>query len=162
MTFEEITNRIVEKFGDTFLETINSELLQPSVSVSVTNLYKLCAFLQQTEGLYFDFLACLSGIDNGDKEGTMEVVYHLNSLPLEHQLVIQVVIPRDLKTAVPTISTLWRSADWHEREAFDLFGIQFENHPDLRRILLANDWEGHPMKKDYKEQKYYHGITVKY
>ena len=72
------------------------------------------------------------------------------------------IIPRDLKTSVPTLTSLWRTADWHEREAFDLFGIQFENHPDLRRILLPQDWEGHPMQKDYKEQKYYHGITVKY
>ena len=162
MTFEEITTKITTQFGDSFLDAINSEIVQPSITVSTSNLFELCEFLQQTEGLYFDYLACLSGMDNGEKTGTMEVIYHLNSLPLEHSIVIQVIIPRDLKTSVPTISSLWRTADWHEREAYDLFGIQFEDHPDLRRILLANDWEGHPMQKDYKEQEYYHGITVKY
>tara|TARA_B100000809_G_C15115368_1_gene522223 strand:+ start:546 stop:1034 length:489 start_codon:yes stop_codon:yes gene_type:complete len=162
MIFEEITATITDKFGDAFLESVNSELVQPSITVSTLNLFELCKFLQQTEGLYFDFLACVSGIDNGDKIGTMEVIYHLNSLPLEHTMIIQVIIPRDLKTAIPSISSLWRTADWHERETYDLFGMVFENHPDLRRILLANDWEGHPMQKDYKEQEYYHGITVKY
>jgi NADH-quinone oxidoreductase subunit C len=162
MTFLEIIAKITEQFGQAFLDKINDDIVQPSITVSPSNLYKLCAFLQQTEGLYFDYLACLSGMDNGEKVGTMEVIYHINSLPFEHSIVVQVIIPRDLKTTVPTISTLWRTADWHEREAFDLFGIQFEGHPDLRRILLANDWEGHPMQKDYKEQEYYHGITVKY
>ena len=162
MIFEDITTQIVNKFGEGFLDSINKDLVQPSITVSTVNLVELCNFLQKTEGLYFDFLACLSGIDNGVKEETMEVLYHLNSLPLEHSIVIQVIIPRDLKTPVPSITSLWRTADWHEREAFDLFGIHFENHPDLRRILLANDWEGHPMQKDYKEQEYYHGITVKY
>lgn len=162
MTFEEITNKITEQFGENFLESINSDLIQPSLTVSIQNLVELCKFLQQTDGLYFDYLACLSGMDNGEKTGTMEIVYHLDSIPFEHSIVIQVIIPRDLTVAVPTISHLWRTADWHEREAYDLFGIQFEHHPDLRRILLANDWEGHPMQKDYKEQEYYHGITVKY
>ena len=94
----------------------------------------------------------------------MEVVYHLSSLPLEHTFVIRVVIARDFDNlqAIPSIASLWRTADWHEREAYDLFGIPFSDHPDLRRILLPNDWEGHPMRKDYKEQEYYHGITVKY
>lgn len=164
MTFEEIIEKINLQFGESFLEEIQSEIKQPCVVVQPQNLYGLCKFLQQTEGLYFDFLACVSGIDNGEKKGTMEVVYHLSSLPLEHTFVIRVVIARDFDNlqAIPSIASLWRTADWHEREAYDLFGIPFSDHPDLRRILLPNDWEGHPMRKDYKEQEYYHGITVKY
>ena len=63
---------------------------------------------------------------------------------------------------VPSVSSIWKTADWHEREAFDLVGIEFTNHPDLRRILLPSDWEGYPLRKDYKEQEEYHGIKVKY
>jgi NADH-quinone oxidoreductase subunit C len=123
------------------------------------------------EDCYFDMLSCLTGLDNGVEKaamdiGTMEVIYNLYSIPFEHGLMLKVIIPRnqigEALPQVPTVSHIWKTADWHERETFDLMGISFTNHPDLRRILLPEDWVGHPLRKDYEAQEYYHGIQVKY
>jgi NADH-quinone oxidoreductase subunit C len=96
----------------------------------------------------------------------MEVIYNLYSIPFEHSLMLKIIFPRNKEDeplpVVPSVSAIWRTADWHEREAFDLVGISFSNHPDLRRILLPEDWVGYPLRKDYEAQEYYHGIQVKY
>ncbi len=163
MTFEEINAKINAELGENILTEIHTEVKQPFVTVEAKHLLALAEFLQQTEGLYFDYLACITGIDNGEKKETLEVLYHLNSLVYEHSFIIQVVLNRkDEQPTVPSLVELWKGANWLERETYDMYGIYFDNHPDLRRILLPNEWEGHPLRKDYKEQKYYHGITVKY
>ena len=163
MTFEEINTKVNTELGESVLETIHSDAKQPFVTVKAEHLFGLAQFLQKTEGLYFDYLACITGVDNDEKKQTLEVIYHLNSLAYEHSYIIQVVLDRnEEKPSVPSLVELWKGADWLERETYDMYGIYFDNHPDLRRILLPNDWEGHPLRKDYKEQKYYHGITVKY
>ena len=100
-------------------------------------------------------------MDNGPEAGTLEVIYNLYSLPLNHSLMLQVKLPRE-QPIIPSVTEIWKGANWHEREAFDLFGITFEGHPDLRRILLPDDWEGHPLLKDYQQQEYYRGMKVKY
>lgn len=96
----------------------------------------------------------------------MEVAYNLYSIPYNHHLMLKVKVPRNAEgesiPAVPTVSHIWRTADWQEREIFDLLGINFTDHPDMRRILCAADWEGHPLRKDYRLQDYYHGIKVPY
>ena len=117
--------------------------------------------LHRTEGLYFDFLSCLTGLDNGPEAATMEVIYHLASVPYNYQLAVKVTVDRE-NPEVDSVSDIWKSANWHEREAYDLLGIRFRNHPDLRRILLPADWEGFPLRKDYREQEKYHGIHVAY
>ena len=132
-----------------------------SVMLPAEKLHAVMEKLHRTEGLYFDLLSCLTGIDNGPEANTMEVAYNLCSIPYEHQLMVKVSISRD-EPVLPTVSDIWRTAEWHERETFDLLGIRFDGHPDLRRILLPADWEGHPLRKDYKEQEYYHGIRVAY
>ncbi|WP_053406454.1 NADH-quinone oxidoreductase subunit C [Persicobacter sp. CCB-QB2] len=166
MNFEEIVNRITARFGE---EMILSQELQDhphSITVTSENIHPLCAFLKDEEELYFDQLSCLSGTDDGPKAGTLGVVYNLYSIPYNHHLMIKVKLPRNEENVkapeIATVSDLWKTADWHEREAFDLYGIHFSDHPDLRRILLPADWEGHPMRKDYEAQEYYHGIKVKY
>ena len=94
----------------------------------------------------------------------LEVVYHLSSFTLRHRFVLKLILPRwkdgvaGQLPEVPTVSHIWATADWHERETFDLVGIMFTGHPDLRRILLAEDWEGHPLRKDYEFPLEYHGI----
>jgi NADH-quinone oxidoreductase subunit C len=88
-------------------------------------------------------------------------VYHLYSFALNQKLVVKVLVPKS-NPVVPTVSDVWATANWHEREAFDMFGMTFEGHPDLRRILCPEDWEGYPLRKDYKVQEFYNGMKVPY
>jgi NADH-quinone oxidoreductase subunit C len=117
--------------------------------------------LHQNPSTWFDQLSCVTGIDNGPEVNTMEVVYVLYSIPFNQSLMLKVILPRE-KPEVETVTNIWKSADWLEREIYDMFGIHFKNHPDLRRILMPADWEGHPLRKDFSHQEEYRGITVKY
>jgi NADH-quinone oxidoreductase subunit C len=135
-----------------------------------------CKALRDEHG--FNCLSCLTGIDRGvikgegDKETPprpeanhlMEVVYHLFSYETKEAVVLKVIIPPgpplEKGGVLPTVSSIYPSANWMEREAFDLFGIDFKGHPDRRRILLPEDWEGHPLRKDYKEKEEYRGMTT--
>ena len=163
MTFPEITDLLITQFGPDLQANIQNP--QPYLIVPANQLVAICQFLRDDDRLFFDLLACVTGIDNGPEVNTMEVIYNLTSIPYEHNLMLKVVIPRTTNSArlpsVPTVSHIWRTADWHERETFDLLGIQFENHPDLRRILLPTDWVGYPLRTDYQEQEQYHGIKTK-
>ncbi len=138
-----------------------TDVLQPFLQIEPEDLAGVCLFLSRTPGYYFDFLNCITCVDNGPEKGTMDLVYHISSLALEHAVILKVTVSRE-EGEVPSLASLWRTADWHEREIFDLFGLKFQGHPDLRRILLPADWEGHPLRKDYREQEMYHGIKVKY
>lgn len=158
MKIEEIVELLRIKFGELSIDhssTPKGFILKPN------QLTDVCAELFRNPSTYFDQLSCLTGIDNGAEAGTMEVVYNLYSIPFNHHLTIKVILPRD-KPEVHTVSHIWKTADWHEREAYDLLGIKFIDHPDLRRILLPADWEGHPLRKDYKHQEYYRGVKVEY
>ena len=125
------------------------------------SIHTVCSFLHSNETTYFDHLACLTGIDNGPGSNSMEVVYTLYSIPKGFHLTLKVVLNRE-NPMVDSVSDIWGGVNWHEREAFDLFGIQFANHPDQRRILLPADWVGHAMRKDYKEDEKYHGMTIEH
>ncbi|MCE3008360.1 MAG: NADH-quinone oxidoreductase subunit C [Bacteroidetes bacterium] len=116
------------------------------------------SFLRNDPDFYLDFLASLCGVDDGEQ---LWVVYHLYSIPYGYSLVLKVALARD-NPVVDSISDIYAAANWHERETYDLFGITFANHPDLRRILLPEDWAGHPMRKDYQEADSYHDIDVAY
>lgn len=134
--------------------------------VPADKLLSIAKLLHSHPSTYFDSLSNLTAVDNGPKVGSMEVVYHLYSIPFNLHLSLKVVLVRNQEgeklPEVPSLTSIWKTANWHEREAYDLFGIHFIGHPDLRRILLPGDWEGYPMRKDYEEQAYYHGIKVKY
>ena len=162
---EIIKEIILSKFGEEAIVKENNTGLQPSLEVKTSLIAEICLELHQNPSTFCDYLSCITGIDNGVEKGTIEVIYHIYSIPFDKHIILKVVEPRgDEKQlpSVPTVSTIWKTADWHEREAFDLLGIYFEGHPDLRRILMPNDWEGHPLRKDYKEQENYHGIKVAY
>ncbi|KAA0991854.1 NADH-quinone oxidoreductase subunit C [Dyadobacter aurulentus] len=165
MTFQEISALIVERFPDIAVDA-DTKGPQPILIVPVEKIAEICAFLHQDNRLFFDHLACITAIDNGPGLATMEVIYNLTSIPYHTDLAIKAVFPRNAESdplpSVPTVSHIWRTANWHEREAFDLMGIHFEGHPDLRRILLPEDWEGHPLRKDFTVQDRYHGIYVRY
>ncbi|RCR66796.1 NADH-quinone oxidoreductase subunit C [Larkinella punicea] len=165
MNFSELTELLVAQFGTDGILQTNTANPQPFLVVESTQIAEICRFLRDDDRLFFDFLACMTGIDNGLQVNTMEVVYNLTSIPYEHNLTLKVVLPRNAEgepmPVVPTVSSVWRTADWHEREIYDLVGIHFDGHPDLRRILLPTDWVGHPLRKDYREMETYHGIKVK-
>lgn len=137
----------------------NEKLTQ--LTVSAKELVSICDLLWRDPQTYFDSLSCVTAIDLGPEVGQMEVIYTLYSIPFHVTLHLRVLIDRD-KPEVPSLSGIWKTADWHEREAFDLLGVQFAGHPNLSRILLPADWQGHPLRKDYVEQDRYHGIKVKY
>lgn len=115
---------------------------------------------------WLDSLTCITGLDLGTASGQMELAYTLYSIPLNLWLTVYIVLPRPeadaLSVDVPSVSSVWATAEWHEREVYDLLGIPFSGHPDLRRILLPADWKGYPLRKDYQHQETYHGLTVRY
>ncbi|QKZ12016.1 NADH-quinone oxidoreductase subunit C [Spirosoma sp. KUDC1026] len=162
MTFTDIYSLLAKQFPQTL--QANTQNLQPFILVPADQLVAVCQFLRDDDRLFFDLLACLTGLDNSPAADTMDVVYNLTSIPYEHDLMIRVTVPRNTGEkalpAIPSVAHIWRTADWHEREAFDLIGISFTGHPDLRRILLPTDWNGHPLRKDYKEDDQYHGIKT--
>jgi NADH-quinone oxidoreductase subunit C len=133
--------------------------LEPAIRVAPTAIVAVCEYLKTDPGLGFDYLSNQSGVDY-PKRNEIEVVYHLASYRLRHACVLKVSVPRD-NPAMPTVSRVWSTAIWQEREIFDLLGIVFDGHPDLRRILLPEDWVGHPLRKDFVEPTEYHGISTK-
>ncbi|MFK7900829.1 MAG: NADH-quinone oxidoreductase subunit C [Cyclobacteriaceae bacterium] len=164
MAFDEIISKLSTQFGESVFTEVNTSNPQPFAVTTKEQLIDLCKFLHTTEGLYFDMLSCITGVDLGVEKAEMEVIYQLYSIPYNHHFTLKVIVERTEKElpTIPSLTGIWKTANWHEREAYDLLGIRFENHPDLRRILLPNDWEGYPLRKDYEEQERYHGITVKY
>lgn len=140
-------------------ETANVPM--PFVELPANVLPEICTFLLEDSNTWFDSLACITAIDNGTEAGTLALFYNLYSIPHEHAFCVKITLPRDAPH-LPTVSNIWPTANWHEREAYDLMGVVFDGHPDLRRILLPDDWEGHPLRKDYLPQETYHGIQVKY
>jgi len=174
-TAEEIFNLLKEKFGSSVLELKTDKPVEPFVVVHPLEIDKICLFLRDDKDLQFDSLMNLSGVDdaNGTKEkdeqgletikgGTLSVFYHLESTKLKHKLTLKASTNRE-KPEVVTVTEAWKGADWHEREAYDMYGIVFLNHPDLRRILMPYDWEfGYPLRKDYKNPEFYQGMKVPY
>jgi NADH-quinone oxidoreductase subunit C len=160
LTFDQLVEIVKSKclHGDA---TRDENSTPKAVKISSADLVAVCVALYTDPSCYFDMLSCVTGIDNGPDAKTMEVAYNLYSIPFNHHIMIKVTLPRE-NPEVESLTSIWKTADWHEREVFDLYGIKFLNHPDLRRILLPGDWEGYPLRKDYKHQDYYRNIKVEY
>jgi len=151
---------IFEQLNATFPEVeLSYDEAVPCVIVEPMAMKKIALQLRDAKPYCFDSLMCLSGVDNAD--GTLGVVYHLYSFKHNHKLTLKTIVQKD-EAKVESVEKVWRTADWHEREAFDLLGIEFVGHRNLRRILMPYDWEGFPLQKDYKVPEFYNGIKVPY
>lgn len=118
------------------------------------HLQAICLHLKSDPDTQFDFLSDVCGVDRGpEEEPRFEVNYHLFSTTRYHRIRLKILL-NDEDPRVPTVTNIWRTANWHERETFDLFGVIFEGHPDLRRILLPDDWQGHALRKDFPLRGY--------
>lgn len=130
---------------------------QVGVSLKRDMIREVCLFLRDEPTLRMDHLADLTAVDfsryPGDQGPRFEVVYNLISVPFHHRIRLKVRAPEE-DPRVPSVTPVWHTADWHERETYDLMGIVFDGHPDLRRILMPEDWEGHPLRKEYPLKGY--------
>jgi NADH-quinone oxidoreductase subunit C len=140
---------------------VDETTMPTAIKVSADDLVAVMDTLFRNPTTYFDMLSCVTGIDNGPAVATMEVAYNLYSIPFNQHLTVKVKVSRE-KPQIDSVSHIWKTANWHEREIFDMYGIFFRNHPDLRRILMPADWEGYPLRKDYKQQEYYRNIKIEY
>lgn len=158
MTPADINQRL-ETAG--FKMTYQETSPDPHIEVLREDLIQVSNKLLEDPELAFDSLMCLSGLDRPEPEaaGFLEVVYNLYSFKHRHKITLKVRCPKD-DPVVPSVAAIWPTAEWHEREAYDLIGVRFEGHPDLRRILLPEDWEGHPLRKDYQPPAFWHDIPV--
>jgi NADH-quinone oxidoreductase subunit C len=136
----------------------NGEVAEPYLKVDAAAIVDVCRFLRDDGDLKFEVLSDLTALD-WPKEEKIQVVYHLYSYGQKQQIVLKVDLPRDNPKA-PTVEGVWKVGNWFEREVYDLFGVIFEHHSDLRRIMLPEDWIGYPLRKDYVEQEEYDGIST--
>lgn len=159
MTAQEINCILKDTFGDAILEGKLEGVLSPFIAVTPGSIKDVALFLRDDERMKFDTLMCLSGMDyTGGKLG---VVYHLDSIALKQKITLKVQVTAE-NPHVQSVESVWKTANWHEREAFDLIGIIFDGHPDLRRIMMPYEWEGYPLRKDYQVPEYYNGMKVPY
>ncbi len=157
MNTQEITEIIKSRFAEAVVSVV-LEGSHPFVQVRPENLTALCAFLKEDKGLQFDLLRCVTAIDWPAKNA-IEVSYDLISTAHSHTIAVKVILDRS-NPRVESVSSIWATANWHEREAFDLMGVFFDHHPGLRRILMPEDWPGHPLRKDYQDIVEYHGLRL--
>jgi len=164
MSFDDIKQLLTEKFGTDVIVGQETSGLQPALLITPDLIADVCLELRNNPLTYFDFLSCLTGVDHGAEDGRFEVVYHLSSIPYQLQLTLKISKVHDRASeelpSFKSVAYVYRTAEWHEREAYDLVGIFFEGNPDLRRILLPDDWEGYPLRKDYTNAEYYKGIKI--
>ena len=154
-----INEHIAELLIRQFPDDINKELSsQEHIQIQSKNWLVISTYLRDDPACLFDSLQCITGVDLGE-ESDLEVRYNLHSMTHRHAVEIRISCPRN-KAKVPSVESIWRIGDWFERETYDMYGIEFEGHRDLTRILLPEDWEGWPLRKDYEVQETYHGIVV--
>ena len=148
----------LEKLSAEFPDAVIEQEESGHIQMNPAKWNSVAAFLKKTEGLEFDSCMCITGVDLGVEEG-LEARYNLHSMKHNHKLEIRISVSRD-NPSIPTVSDVWQIANWFEREVYDMVGIIFIDHPDLRRMLLPEDWAGYPLRKDYEEPEAYHGIIL--
>jgi NADH-quinone oxidoreductase subunit C len=126
---------------------------EATLFIRLESLLRVCEFLRDAPGLRFNYLSDVTALDHYPNEPRFEAVYHLYSIETTQRLRLKVRLPSD-NPRVASVVPVWPGANAFEREVYDLFGVYFEGHPDLRRILMPEDWEGHPLCKDYPTEGY--------
>ncbi len=157
MTAKEIYERVRELCPDG-VEGFDEEVPEPFFKAGPARIQEVCRVLRDDQALKFHVLSDLTAVDL-PKENLIQVVYHLYSYDSRQQVVVKTDVDRDAPR-IATVEDIWKVANWFEREVFDLFGVLFEGHSDLRRILLPEDWVGYPLRKDFVEQEEYDGIST--
>lgn len=166
MAPEAICSLLQSEFGEAIVDTA-LEGAHPYAQVSPERWLDVAGFLRDDPRLGFNMLRSISSLDLIE-DGKLACVYDLMHVPTgqptelitqTREFAVRVVTDRE-KPVIPSVAHIWPTANWHEREAYDLMGIEFSNHPDLRRILCPNDWVGHPLRKDYEFPLEYHGIPA--
>lgn len=173
MSGQDLLTRLQSKFGE-LITGSNLKAIDPWIEVAPQGLVAVAQFLKSDPDLRFNVLNCITAVDYFEPDAKkaakvdwkphLEVVYHLSSVTRKHTLVLKVMLPRwkdDVAgelPAVPSVSGVWAGAEFHEREVYDLSGVDFPGNPDLRRILCPEDWVGYPLRKDYEMPLDYHGI----
>ena len=174
MNINEIHALLLEHFSEATVGAAAHDAIDPWIEVAADSIVDVGTFVRDHEQLRFDHLNDLCGVDylepdakkakKFDHEPHLEVVYQLSSIQHKHRLKLKVTLPRWLNDqegnlpVCPSVSSVWGIANWHEREAYDLVGIRFDGHPNHRRILCPEDWEGHALRKDYDFPTEYHGV----
>jgi NADH-quinone oxidoreductase subunit C len=158
MDAQSIFNHLAAKYGEAVYDFTTANTKDPYFKVKADRWLDVALALRDDPELNFEFLQNLTAVD-WPKQNRIDVVYHFYSYGLRHSCVVKVELPRD-KPQVPSLAGAWKAADWNEREQFDLMGVEFIGHPDLRRIMMPDDWIGHPLRKDYKEAESYRGMPT--
>jgi NADH-quinone oxidoreductase subunit C len=143
----EIANRLKDKFLSEIIE-VTQFRDQVFVSIKPDKILDICRYLHDDPEIQMDYLADLCGVDYPGRKYRFEVIYNLFSIKYKHRLLLKALLTEDNPT-IESVVSIWSGANWHERETCDMYGIIFNGHPDLRRILMPEDWEGHPLRKDY-------------
>jgi NADH-quinone oxidoreductase subunit C len=173
MSGDQFLASLQQRFGNAITGS-NLSAIDPWIEVAPEGLVAVCTYLRDDPNLKFEMLNCITAVDyfepdakkaaKVDWEPHLELVYHLSSIRKKHTIVVKVRLPRWKNDQpgelpeVPSVTGVWSTADWHEREVYDLSGVRFLGHPNLRRILCPEDWVGHPLRKDYEMPLEYHGI----
>jgi len=142
-----VADKLIERFADAVQE-VSEAHGEVTLVVSREQIVDICRCLKDAPDLRYDLLTDMAGVDYLGREPRFEVVYHLYSISHNRRLRLKVQVPES-DLIVPSVTSVWSTANWHEREAFDMLGIRFANHPDLRRIYMTDDYPGHPLRKDF-------------
>ena len=169
----DLVSQLKERFGEGIVD-VNAETIDDWIEVTQDEMLDVCEFLAGDSAIKLDMLNCITAVDylqtdpkkaaKADFDPHMQVVYHLSSIEHKHTLVLKVKVDRwkngeeGSLPEVPSVAGIWRTADWHEREVYDLSGVLFTDHPNMKRILCPDDWVGYPLRKDYEMPLEYHGI----
>ena len=156
MDYQNVFEELKEKFPDSVLELDMENSIPPKIKIASKGLKAVCEYLSGTYKIPFDSLMCLSGEDVGEELG---VVLHLYSMKDKETLALESLCSRE-EPHIDSVASVYHTADWHEREAYDMFGILFDGHPNMKRMFLADDWEGYPLRKDYVPADSWHGMSI--